>query len=67
MDKSILIVTTQTSMSEEEAKQKLETCDNDYMKVIRDHFQIEEKPSQAPRTLNQEIYSQIRKKISLHK
>jgi hypothetical protein len=59
------IVTTQTSLSEDEAKILLEKHNNDYMKVIRQHFCIQEKAPEKRETLNQEIYSQIRKKIHI--
>ena len=63
---AVKIVTTQTSMTETEARKCLELNGNDYLKVIREHYKIEPPATNTPKpTLNQEIYSQIRKKIAI--
>lgn len=62
----VQIICTQTTMTEEDAKTQLELCNNDYMKVIRQHYNIDV-PDSRPitKSVNQEIYSQIRKKIAI--
>lgn len=66
MEDSIRIITTQTTMTEEEAKTQLELFDNDYIKVIHNHYKIKPKDTET-RSLNQEIYCQIRNKLRLTK
>ena len=57
-------VLTQTNYSEEEAVIKLKLHNGDYMKVIREFMGIpEKKQEQKSKSLNQEIYRQIRHRL----
>ena len=57
-------VLTQTNYTEEEAITKLQYYNGDYMKVIREFMGIpEKKQEQKCKTLNQEIYRQIRHRL----
>jgi hypothetical protein len=53
---------TQTNYTEEEARQKLQLFNCDYMRVLKDYMGISEKEVKA-KSLNQEIYKQIRTKL----
>ena len=59
----IQIITNQTNYSFTEAKNKLKEHNNDYIKVIKEYLNIEEKKP-ANKSLNQEIYSEIRNFLS---
>ncbi len=62
--KHLNIVLTQTNYSEEEALNKLQLYNGDYMKVIREFMGIpDKKPIAKAKSLNQEIYRQIRHKL----
>jgi hypothetical protein len=55
---------SQTNYTEEEAREKLKQFNSDYMKVLRDYMGIDEKKETQPvKTVNQEIYRQIRRKL----
>lgn len=56
-------VMSQTNYNEEQAKEKLIMFDNDYLKVIRDYIGIPEKKEQKVKSVNQEIFRQIRKSL----
>lgn len=56
-------VMSQTNYNEEQAKKKLIMFDNDYLKVIRDYMGIPEKKEQKVKSVNQEIFRQIRKSL----
>lgn len=62
VDKYVKIVMTQTNYTEEEARQKLQLFNCDYMRVLKDYMGIPEKEVKA-KSLNQEIYKQIRTKL----
>ncbi len=62
VDKYVKIVMTQTNYTEEEARQKLQLFNCDYMHVLKDYMGIPEKEVKA-KSLNQEIYKQIRTKL----
>ena len=57
----IQFIMTQTNYDECEATQKLETCNNDVMKVVGEYLGIgEKKDENEKKTKNQKIYSVIR-------
>jgi len=57
-------VMSQTNYTEEEAKEKLRIFNCDYMRVIRDYMGIPElKEERKVKSVNQEIFRQIRKKL----
>ena len=62
VDKYVKIVMSQTNYTEEEARQKLQLFNCDYMRVLKDYMGIPEKEVKA-KSLNQEIYKQIRTKL----
>lgn len=64
LDKHVQKVISQTNYTEEEAKEKLRLFNCDYMRVIRDYMGIAEK-KEVPKvkSVNQEIFRQIRKKL----
>lgn len=63
VDKYVKIVMTQTNYTEEEARQKLQLFNCDYMRVLKDYMGISEKKEVKAKSLNQEIYKQIRTKL----
>jgi ATP-dependent Lon protease len=63
VDKYVKIVMTQTNYTEEEARQKLQLFNCDYMRVLKDYMGITEKKEVKAKSLNQEIYKQIRTKL----
>jgi hypothetical protein len=60
IDKYIQIIKTQTNYDDYYAIQKLKDFNYDYMKVIRDYMGIPEKKEMKMKSVNQEIYKQIR-------
>ena len=64
LEKNLQKVMSQTNYTEEEAREKLKQFNSDYMKVLRDYMGIDEKKETQPvKTVNQEIYRQIRRKL----
>jgi len=63
ISKNIPKVITQTNYTEEQAREKLIMFNNDYLKVIRDYMGIPEKKEQNVKSVNQEIFRQIRKNL----
>lgn len=60
-DGIIQVVTRQTTLSYDEAKELLENNNYDYMKVIKESIGIKsKKDADEPKSVNQEIYKQIR-------
>lgn len=55
-------VKRQTNMENEEIERELEANNYDYMKVIHNYYKIEKKEREM-KTINQEIYHQIRTKM----
>ena len=59
--KQIQFIVSQTNYDESEALQKLESCNNDVMKVVSDYLGITPKEDQnLKKTKNQKVYSVIR-------
>ena len=59
IEKLLITIITQTDYSREFAMEKLKEFDYDYMKVIRDYLGTSN-IKHKNKSLNQEIYSQIR-------
>ena len=60
LNKHLQIVLSQTNYTEEEAINKLKLYNCDYMKVIREYMGIPDKKPQKVKSVNQEIFKQIR-------
>jgi hypothetical protein len=61
IDEIIKKILNQTNYTEEIARKKLEEFNNDFMKVLKDYMGIsEKKENNAVKSINQEIYRQIR-------
>ena len=64
LHKLIEMVMRQTELDYETAREQLADNDWDYMKVIRKEMGLDKKPVATPaKSLNQEIYRQIRLKM----
>jgi hypothetical protein len=63
VDKYVKLVMTQTNYTEEETRVKLRLFNSDYMRVLKDYMGIPEKKEIKAKSLNQEIYKQIRTKL----
>ena len=63
IDKFINIIKTQTTYDDYFAIKKLKDFNYDYMKVIRDYMGIKEKKPEPIKSVNQEIYKQIRRNL----
>ncbi len=63
MDEKIQIILRQTDYSEEQAKEKLLEYNDDQLKVIRAYLGITEKKALPVKSVNQEIYKQLRYKL----
>lgn len=59
IEKHVKMVMSQTTYTKEEATEKLRIFNYDYIKVIKDFMKIPEKKVEV-KTVNQEIYKQIR-------
>jgi hypothetical protein len=53
-------VMSHTTYTKEQASEKLQEFNNDYIKVIKDYMGISEKKEQKKKSVNQEIFRQIR-------
>ena len=64
LEQHVKKVMSQTNYSEEEAREKLRLFNCDYMKVLKDYMGIPEKKEEPKiKSVNQEIYKQIRLKL----
>ena len=64
VEQDVIKIMTQTNYTKEEAIDKLNLCNNDYMKVIKDYMNIPEKKTETKvKSVNQEIFRQIRIKL----
>ena len=61
--KLIEIITRQTNYTDEIAKQKLEEFNNDHLLVIKDYLGISVKKPDPIKSINQEIYKQMRNNL----
>jgi hypothetical protein len=64
MDEYIEIVTRQTGYTIDEARQKLSEHNYNYIYVIKDYMGVTEKKEPPKKSVNQEIYAQMRKKLN---
>ena len=67
LSEQINIIMRQTDYSEEIAREKLIECDNSHIKVIKMYMGITDKPATPStniKSVNQEIYKQIRYKLN---
>ena len=63
-EQHVIKIMSQTNYSKEEAKNKLILFNYDYIKVIKDYMNIpDEKKEQKVKSVNQEIFRQIRLKL----
>ena len=63
IDENVQIILRQTDYTEEIAKEKLKEFNYDHMAVIRSYFGIPEKKPQTVKSVNQEIYKQLRHRL----
>ena len=56
----IQVVCRQTELTPNEAKDRLETEQYNYMKVLNDYFEITDSKTETTNTINQQIYGEIR-------
>jgi len=63
IDDKVQIILRQTDYTEELAKEKLKEYNFDEISVIKAYFGISEKKPQQLKSINQEIYKQIRYKL----
>jgi ribosomal protein S30 len=63
IDENIQIILRQTDYTEEIAKEKLKEFNYDYLAVIRAYFGIVEKKTPQVKSVNQEIYKQLRYRL----
>ena len=64
-EEKIQMIMRQTDYDEKTASDKLEFFDYDHIKVIKDFLGVKEKKSAPIKSLNQEIYKQIRSKMDV--
>jgi hypothetical protein len=60
IDTKVQIILRQTDYTEEKAREKLQQFNNNEIAVIKDYFGIAEKKAPPVRSVNQEIYKQLR-------
>jgi len=63
IEEQVQMILRQTDYSEEEAKNKLKASNYDHISVIKSYLGITEKKTPPIKTVNQEIYRQIRYKL----
>jgi len=63
IDDKVQIILRQTDYTEDVAKEKLKEHNFDHLAVIRSYFGISEKKTQPVKSVNQEIYKQLRYKL----
>ena len=63
LDSKVKIILGQTDYTDEIAREKLALFQNDHLRVIRDFFGIAEKKALPVKSVNQEIYRQLRYKL----
>ena len=60
LDDNVKKVMSQTNYTKEQALEKLNLFNSDYMRVLKDFMDIPEKQEPKVKSVNQEIYRQIR-------
>jgi hypothetical protein len=63
IQEKVEMILRQTDYSEEEAKNKLKEFNYDHIKVVKSYLGITEKKEPTIKTVNQEIYKQIRYRL----
>ena len=64
LEQDVTKIMTQTNYTKEEATNKLILFNYDYIKVIKDYMNIPEKKTEPKiKSVNQEIYKQLRSKL----
>jgi hypothetical protein len=63
IDENVQIILRQTDYTEEIAKEKLKEFNYDHLAVIRAYFGIAEKKAPQIKSINQEIYKQLRHRL----
>lgn len=63
IDDKVQIILRQTDYSEEQAREKLKEHNYNEINVIKSYFGIPEKKTQSVKSVNQEIYRQLRHKL----
>jgi hypothetical protein len=63
IQEKVEMILRQTDYSEEEAKNKLKDHNYDHIQVIKSYLGITEKKEPPVKTVNQEIYKQIRYRL----
>jgi hypothetical protein len=63
IEDKIQIIMRQTDYSLEETKEKMQVFNNDHIKVIKSFMGIVEKKAPPIKSVNQEIYKQLRHKL----
>jgi len=63
IQEKVEMILRQTDYTEEEAKNKLKEFNYDHIQVIKSYLGITEKKEPPIKTVNQEIYKQIRHKL----
>jgi len=63
IQEKVEMILRQTDYSEEEAKNKLKEFNYDHIQVIKSYLGITEKKASPIKTVNQEIYKQIRYRL----
>ena len=64
IEELVQMITRQTEYTTMEANEKLEECDYDHIKVIKKYLGIPEKKEPKIKSVNQEIYRQLRSKLN---
>jgi hypothetical protein len=62
-DSQVQIIIRQTNYTYEEAEEKLKECNFNHIDVIKSFLGIKEKPEKPIKSVNQEIYRQLRHKL----
>ena len=63
IDENIQIVMRQTDYTEEVAKEKLKEFNYDHIAVIKSYLGVTDKKAQPVKSVNQEIYKQLRHRL----
>jgi hypothetical protein len=63
IQEKVEMILRQTDYTEEEAKNKLKEFNYDHIQVVKSYLGITEKKAPPIKTVNQEIYKQIRYKL----